>query len=235
MADPSKLLPCVIILVEDIDVVGSFLRQTFECPAPTVYQHPCKHAIQSISRDSSILMIQSNDCDEALLASLSTATVRHVFAVVQDASRTQRKATQSGSQVIESNIDQNGGSSCILEGPEGIIFHIISDEKWKSHPCHEIIMSSMHPKEEKADSETSEGYSEPEVKPVFPRPIIPTLDVGLLSNTHPSSFVPCPPNSRKPIPFETDVRLPSLYYSIPNISIFSSLKGPRFLWFELIL
>jgi hypothetical protein len=51
-----------------------------------------------------------------------------------------------------------------------------------------------------------------------PRPIIHTLDVQLMTTLTPagttaagsspsSVFIPCPPNSRKPIPFETEVRV----------------------------
>ena len=202
--EPSKLLSCVLILAEDIEAVGGYLKQVFSCQnSHTSFLHPCKHAVLNISKESTILMIQSSDCDEALLASFAAASVRHIFVTVIDARLAQMRAVQYGGQVIESNIDQNGGNMCIVEGPEGIIIHILAKT---DRPVHEIIMGSMRPKNEKEEDDESEGYSDPTPGTLSnPRPIIHTLDVGLLSNTHPNGFAPCPPNYRKPIPFETEV------------------------------
>ncbi len=117
-------------------------------------------------------------------------------------------------QVIESNVDQKGGSTCILEGPEGVIIHIISSETIKLQPVYEIIMGAMRPKgelEQDGDSD-SDGNFSPQMKRTVsiirnPRPIIHTLDVSIFTINDSGGFIPAPPNNRKPIQFETDVNI----------------------------
>ena len=114
--------------------------------------------------------------------------------------------------MIESNVDQKSGNTCILEGPEGIIIHIISSDTIKVQPAYEIIMGAMRPKgEQDGDSDSDDNFS-PRVKNTpsvirNPRPIIHTLDVSIFTINDSKGFTAAPPNNRKPIPFETDVNM----------------------------
>jgi hypothetical protein len=108
--------------------------------------------------------------------------------------------------VSETNIGaKNGGDMCVIEGPEGIFFHIFSGAFVASRSPSELLINSLLNKQELNDDVMTTA-KRAEVKPVNPRPIIRTLDVALQSDYHPLGFVPCPPNNRKPIPFETEVR-----------------------------
>lgn len=121
------------------------------------------------------------------------------------------RALQFGAQVTESNIDyeRNSGDMCVIEGPEGIIVHVFSNGKTGAliSPC-ELVMKALLSKPEHDDDRKASSPPESASGPSGvsnPRPLIRTLDVGLQSDYHPLGFISCPPNSRKAIPFETEV------------------------------
>eukprot|EP01041_Mallomonas_annulata_P006775 gene6775-13729_t len=207
MSEMSKLLSCALIVVDELDEMCIFLRSIFDTTEHTVIPHPCKYAVQAVSNESTVVIVQRIGCDDAILASFSTIAVRRIFVAVRDLHKAQTRATQAGGQVIESNVDDNGGSVCIIEGPEGIIIHIITHEGIKQQSVHEIIMDAMHPKNDPDDADSDDFSTETPISNTIrnPRPIIHTLDVSLVSNTHSRGYVPAPPNNRKPIPFETDI------------------------------
>jgi predicted enzyme related to lactoylglutathione lyase len=207
-----SLLPFVCVLANDIDRVSAFLIDVFQCKLPDITEKPVRHRVIRISDESSVMVVQKAGCDERTIASVSLLAVHHVFVVVLDVAAIQLRATSAGATVTQSDVDEKGGSICILEGPERIYFHIISREKQGSINTHDLAMSTIWSRLEQTDVKAAGSPLTPAThktasaqRAALPRrPIIPTMDVHILSNNS-KSFVSFPPNSREAVAFETEL------------------------------
>lgn len=169
----------------------------------------------SSSSVSYLILIDSSSCDEKILNKLSLCSVRCIFLYVDNLQEIMLKAIGCGGQVTESKIDSEGNkSTCTIEGPEGIILYVSTIPKNGQPPNEWIVSTIASSRTEDEDEETRAKIATPRLN-FHPRPIIHTLDVSLLSK---SGFVPCPPNSRKPTPFETDVNYFSFFFSFSYIN-----------------
>jgi hypothetical protein len=126
---------------------------------------------------------------------------------VENCNEIMLRAIGCGGQVIESKIDvEHNFGTCTIEGPEGILIYVSSVPRtgFTQQSPTEWLMSkiALNANEER---DRPEPVKIPSQRMSFhPRPIIHTLDVSLFSK---NGWIPCPPNARKPTPFETDVRL----------------------------
>lgn len=245
-----SLLGSQVLLVDDIAGVGNFLACAFSCSFELI-SHPLPvHAIVKLSAQASLILVQRGGIDSALLATLGLLSVNQIFLTVRDAREVQKLATQAGANVTVSNIGDDGvapleGSLCVFEGPERIVFHVITTGSGSiSERGHEYIMSAIHAQANIDDEDDGvidrvlqEHISMRTLSPTVAAGggsssssssssggsgggsrgggsgsgggedavtvRIPTLDVSILSENS-SRFVPCPPNSREVIPFETE-------------------------------
>jgi predicted enzyme related to lactoylglutathione lyase len=201
----AHISPMDVILVDNAQLVCAFFQGLF---AINLIKHnqPCVYYVQKIGANDTIVLVESGSCDENICSKLSMTSVRHLFVIVDNFQELMLRATASGGQVTESKVDNDSGkSSCTIEGPEGIVVYISSLTRTGGIISpHEWLMSTIAAQsveEEAIDDDvmsSSRRLSLPHA-----RPIIHTLDVSLMSK---KGFIPCPPNSRKATPFETDVR-----------------------------
>ena len=88
------------------------------------------------------------------------------------------------------------------------MIHLSSVSRKKKYQSHELLMMALHitPDANDDDEEDlSAAISAKRFSVSHARPPIHTLDVHLQSDDSPFGLVPCPPNSRTPTPFETDL------------------------------
>jgi predicted enzyme related to lactoylglutathione lyase len=197
------------LVAQDIDRVSTFLADVFEITLPDVVEKPVRHRVMHISEGSSVLVIHRTEYDERKTATISLLAVHQIFVAVDDPAAVQLKATQAGAQVTQSNVDEHGGSVCVFEGPERITFYVISREKVGTMDTREIVVNALWARFESSDSKvavaTPQQVAAKPRPPSYPRrPVIPTMDVSILSNNS-KNFVSCPPNSREAIQFETEL------------------------------
>lgn len=128
------------------------------------------------------------------------------------------RAITLGAQVSESNVGASTGDFCVVEAPEGIVVHFISTSfLLRGNGPSDIIINSLIMNKTDQELEKSPKISvDPAViksqhqrsaRGTKPRPAIRTLEVAVQSDSHPLGIAPCPANSRRPTPFETEVRL----------------------------
>ena len=248
------LLQTQVLLVDDVKTVSRFLACTFSCSYELI-SHPVQHCFVKLGDKASLILVQRSGVDTALLAAIGLLSVNQVFVMVRDAREVQLLATQAGANVTISNVGDTehesehdlSGSLCVFEGPERIVFHVISHTRNETLRAHEYIMSAIHAQQNIDDDDDEEelieravlkhisirttSKNEPQsvvdaisssgggdgggssgsgdgndtggVGPFTRRSVFPTLDVRILSDNS-SRFVACPPNSRIPIPFETE-------------------------------
>ncbi len=79
----ERLLPCSLMLVKSIAVVGSFLEKLFDAPARVVVEVPCRHTVIIVSPDLSVILVESSSCDEEMKATFGSCDVKHLFVQVQ--------------------------------------------------------------------------------------------------------------------------------------------------------
>ena len=98
----------------------------------------------------------------------------------------------------------HSGENVNIKGPESVVDNETVINSLKYHASNSTSTIDLI-------SDDTVTTSQDEGKRISPRPIIHTLDVKLQSNTSTSTstsnFIACPPNARRPTPFETDVRL----------------------------
>jgi hypothetical protein len=206
MNEPAfRLMPCAVLLIESPELVCQFFQGLLMTEIQTKYQ-PCLHYVQQISEQTTIVMVNSSACEDTTIRSVSLVAVRKVFVLVANIEGLVLRASECGGQVIESNI---AGGTCTIEGPEGIIVEACVKAKLNGGGMDSAtwLMHSLLKKtgDEDEESDLSAQISASRKSIAHARPIIHTLDVTLMSKHHPQGFVPCPPNSRRPIPFETEV------------------------------
>jgi predicted enzyme related to lactoylglutathione lyase len=199
----SYFAPVTLIVVNNPQSTSNFFQSLFNCPF-TSHASPCSHHIQKISNMASLILIDSSLCDEDILEKFAVTAVRSIYIYVENCNEMMLRAIGCGGQVIESKIDvEHDYGTCTIEGPEGILIYVSSAPRngFTQQSPTEWLMSKVALTNE--DQDRPEPAKIPSQRMSFhPRPIIHTLDVSLLSK---NGFIPCPPNSRKPTPFETDV------------------------------
>lgn len=203
----ARTLPVVCLLVKDVRGFCKFLKDVFDCGDPRFVQSPCNYAAVDIQSSITFVIVNKDDCDPQRAASFASIAVKQTFLTVADPQAIQIKAVNFGAQVIENDIDPNGGIMCAFEGPEGIIFHLASFAHATKLTSDELFMSLVQPRgeDDEDDYDKRETIAAPSKGKKNPRPQINTLNVTLLSEQS-KAFINCPPNAREPIPFETEVR-----------------------------
>jgi hypothetical protein len=256
----TTLLPVHLLLVDSVESVGKFLTFVFQCKPYEVLSRPVKHGVVHLSSTATVILVQRSGCDTSMLAAFGLLAANQLFVTVKDVFQVQRLASNQGANIIESSVGDDGGGggggggggrSCVLEGPERIMLHII-DVGWAGAP-HEYILNAVASQQNTLDYDDDDDgshgliqravskrigiFSSKEVllktggdddaddgfvyedtlnagsgahhtasqnqNPPPVRQPFPTLEVTLLSENS-VRFVQCPPNSRLPIPFETE-------------------------------
>lgn len=205
----AKLLSNSCILVDNTELIVSFFRDVFGIGPAKSSTRPMHHSIIQLSSDDSILLIQKSSCTPAQISyfGANCAVARHIFMIVKDPTNVLKIATQAGGHVTESNCDDNGDSYIVFEGPETITFHVTNEHRAKKLRVHDILLNGLGSDQlDDGGRSRAETVTKSRTIPRAPKnlaPIIPTLDCSILSNLS-KNYIPCPPNSRKPVPFETE-------------------------------
>jgi hypothetical protein len=221
----SYFAPITLIVVNNSQSTCHFFQSLFNIPFVS-HSIPCHHFVQKLSPMATLILIDSSLCDEEILEKFATSAVRQIYIYVENCHEILLRATGCGGQVIESKIDVNNNQgTCAIEGPEGILIYVSSIAKngLPQQTPQDWLMSKIG--STSSDRDQAEPAKAPSQRLSFhPRPIIHTLDVSLLSK---DGFIPCPPNSRKPTPFETDVCLLLLSsLSCSSITLLVDLQRP---------
>jgi len=117
------LLPCVCILVTNIDANEAFLSALFggsgENISITRVSRPFRHTVIRLSAQQSITIAHKPSCDAGVIAVLQSISVTQIFVTVKDLSLYQTRATSiPGATLTESNVDSQGcGTHLVVEGP----------------------------------------------------------------------------------------------------------------------
>ena len=186
-----------------------------------------------LSNKYQTIMIVNQDAvtDDTVNEKLQYISTKHIYATVNDISSFQTRATSLGVSLNESNIDEKTGSICVFDGPENVLVHVIARDKAANYDTNELFINflgvqneedsinnlQISPIADMKDHEISENDKE-EIKKTnstdelnllsknrpIRKTIIPTLGSTILSNNS-KSHVNLPPNSRTPIPFETEL------------------------------
>ena len=211
----SKLLCCSCLLVDNIEVVSNFFSQVFEGCTIDTHLTPIQYAAIRISHteDGAVLIIQKASCSPAQLGYFrSVSTSKQLFIVVKDPAKVLKGAIAAGGQVGESCVDDNGSIYCAFDGPEIFSFKVMNSTRNRRLSVHEMILSGAFDSEDSIPQGSSTAHhrsavpqSPPRARRIPRAPRIPTLDVSILSNGTKKEYVPCPANSREPIPFETEL------------------------------
>ena len=213
----THFFPSTIILVTNPTVVCNFFLNLFSIPFLS-FTSPFNYYVQKLSTLSSLILIDSLSCEEELLNKLTLYSVKYLFLYLENYNEILTKAINFGGKIHENKVENESNRSyCTIEGPEGIIIYLSTFPK-NGQSSHEWIMSTIGSSrlededddddEEEENDEDDDNRNKNKNKiptprhSVHPRPIIHTLDVSLLSK---NGFIPCPPNLRKPTPFETEV------------------------------
>ena len=198
----TRLYPCAVLLIRCPEIVCPFFQSLLQTDIDTCYQ-PCLHYVQRVSSQSTVILVNSTACEEATLRSISLVAVRKVYLVVNNVESLVLRATECGGQVIESNIESG---TCSIGGPEGLVVYACSRTGKLSGSTW--LMNSLlgQAGDTDSDSELSAQLTASRKSIAHARPIIHTLDVSLMTKHHPQGFTPCPPNSRRPVAFETEAR-----------------------------
>lgn len=212
----STLLASYCILVDNIDLVSTFFSQVFEGIPHETFQTPIRYTTIHFSGTEAVLLVQKGSCSASQLASFSQSATRQVFLINEDPLKIQRLAVQADGQVSEAcNENEDGDNFCIFEGPESITFNIFDPIRGNKIRIHEMVLNAALGDEDREGDQNQNSQSQsssPSPSPAFTTvkkkkkptpPPIPTLDSTILSNCS-RNYVPCPANSRKPIPFETE-------------------------------
>jgi len=146
-----------------------------------------------------------------------------------------RAGNVGGDVSVNAEPDGSSATVSYFEGTSELIFHALKSERGRPGPNpHDVLMNKIWSQLEKdADAPDGVGVSsgagsggggavgeakgsptpvttpvatakKPRDAPRNPRPIIRGLEVTVLSNNS-KSYVPCPPNARTPVPFETEI------------------------------
>ena len=199
----------------------------FGCKDDEMLTKPVLHRVILVSSGSSIILVQKGSCNVATLATFGCLAVKHVFIAVDDPAEVRNRAANVGGDVRV--IEEPDGSSATVsffEGTSELIFHALKSERGRPGPNpHDVLMNKIWSQLEK-DADAPDGGAggagalgettptpvttplatakKPRDAPKNPRPIIRGLEVSVLSNNS-KSYVPCPPNARSPVPFETEI------------------------------
>lgn len=233
-----------VIFVNDIEVHSKLFSYLFQAQEISCSNVPIKYLTLAFPGDTcKIVVIDKTSCPKSLFGFIAAVSVSQLFISVKDPLVVQNLVTQRqcGAYVLESNINESGNVVCVLEGPDQLIIHVLSDETCSTMKSHEIILHAINSKlENEIDppsnsnirssriSETSSAMKTQAKKTKLkananPRPIIPTLKVEILSDCS-QNYVPCPPNSRQPIPFETEMFKGVVNFMLRTDPIDSELK-----------
>lgn len=197
----AEFLQCNIILVDNIEDASKFFQIMFESPVIQMMS-PFQYSYQKISEKSTLTLVDVALCDEKMIAALSLVAVRRIF-VLDDLAKYPSRINALGKSV------KDGQTSYVIEGPEHIVVHLSSN---KTHTSpHELLINSF--KSITIESECDDNnqltsqINARRMSMSHARPIIHTLEVSLQDKNSINGLIPCPPNSRKAIPFETDVMI----------------------------
>jgi hypothetical protein len=208
---PFKLLSITTLLVDNIEIVMKFFISVFSSRSHDILEKPVRHCIVELPNDQKIFIVQKSSCNQAQLSYFTQVSVSQIYMSVNSPVNTLALATEAGARISESDIDGAGGNFCIIEGPSGLYFHI--SNHLKSSKSEDLIFSSSIFDEDRPETrERNDSITPPSPSPKVnrrmqnkrPAPIFRSLDVQILSNFS-KNFIPCPPNSREPIQFETEL------------------------------
>ena len=77
LPDSTLLLPCVCLLVDNMEHMGKFLSDVFEGQM-SVNLHPIRYGVVQLSDKASVILIQKNGCDDTLLLKFGLLSVNQV-------------------------------------------------------------------------------------------------------------------------------------------------------------
>ena len=197
-----SLLTNLIVLVENLDQVATFFHNIFNFEPPSVHNQPFHHKQLKISDTSVLILVKSSSCDAALLTTLNNLAVRRFFVVVNNVQLIQERSLKAGANLVET-LNDKSGNGFVIEGPERLFMHVISESNSVSVKT-QMMLNSLLPKQSEPDSE-DEVVVALKAPSANPRPVIHTLNCKIMTMNHPQLFSPCPPNSRTPVPFETEL------------------------------
>lgn len=198
------------LLVDDIAKVVRFLQDSFETSPPVDLeeQFPFQGVSLTIEGGGSFLVVPRRSLSKKALSVLRCLNhTRYISIQTDDVEGAKQRLIEVGGADL---IEVAGGerrfesASVLLGGPEDLYIHVTgSDAGDEGNLLHGSFMSevlqhaglSMRKKEKKKPKEPD----------LNPRPLFPSLDVRVKSNRSKTQWTACPPNSRKAIPFETDL------------------------------
>jgi hypothetical protein len=160
----ARLLASGCLLVDNIDVVTSFITQVFFDGSSTagsagsgsgagtgtatssveIVVHPVRHSVIRIeqSEEAIIVLIARSSCNSAQLSYFKeVASSRQLFVAVKDPLKVQKRAISAGAQIGDYCNDDSGAVFCTFEGPEDITFTVMNKIKSKRQCLHELIMT----------------------------------------------------------------------------------------------
>lgn len=155
----AELLPCACVLVSDIDAFESFFRALFgEQSTIESLRRPVRHSVVSLVTDAEsqilqkITIVHKASCDVGSLSVFKSVSVSQIFMAVKNPALYQMRATSLiGANVVESNVDDQGiGTRCVIEGPEGISIHFMSNES-QSVDIYSLLMTMILAQPDKED------------------------------------------------------------------------------------
>ncbi len=173
-----------------------FIHKVFDGSSHEVILSPIKHFYVTISNGTEIFLIQKSLCNVEQTQYFQSISIRHITLAASKLDDVEKKASRFGGRVLECNYD----NICVIECPEGILFFITTVER-SVHKSwfYDYIISALPTR----TSDSSVERFSLRALDIPAGPPIPTLEAAILSNNG-KSHVVFPPNSRQPIPFETE-------------------------------
>jgi len=215
-----------ILLVEDLPAMITFMCGCFDCiKVNSSDDRTMPFSSQTLeSHDHLFIIIDESTCNEQVLAILTKCNVTKCISVTaDDPTAAQRRAVEAGASMIDIG-SREPNEGMILGGPEGLIIHISSrriqaqkKKKNNKNVVLDILLPGLFehaglPLMSKRPHITVDGghapleqHQDSPFETFDPIPEIPTVDVKIMTNKSRRGWTPCPPNSRIPVPFETDL------------------------------
>lgn len=190
-------LSCSLIICVNIDLVRKFFETLFEIPHGQTKETPCRYVALQLSSQATVVLVESASLDEEMKAAFASASVRQLFLHDRGIKIVQARALQMGALITQS---ADGHGESVVEGPEGILIHVIGPGM-PGKPASDTIIKSILDRLE----ERSAGSLPSAVKAPTARPRLRTVDVCVQSDYHPLGITPCPANNILPTPFETEL------------------------------
>jgi hypothetical protein len=188
------------LIVDNISVVSDFLHRLVDISSPEIIEKPITHAYFNLVQGQDILFIQKNSCTSEQLSFLKPLSHRYIVVSTKSLEMIEKRVLSLNEKLIESNFDDLR----IVEGPEKILIFVTTKEKIHQKSWfYEYIMFSL------SIQSNNDNQTKQEIIPLNLKrnlnlpPSIPTLEAAILTENG-KRHVPFLPNSREPVPFETE-------------------------------